>query len=635
MPKHQASRLKASERRPPKPGYTGTRDITFRAEDIDEENRTVEVAFSSESEIERGFGLEILDHDPASVRLDRLNGGGAVLVNHWPDDQVGAVQSARIDDDKKGRATLKLSRSTLGEEIFNDVKDGIRNLISVGYRVHKWSIAEKRGQPTRATAVDWEPLEISFVAVPADASVGVGRADPAVEELTNTEVINMPDNTPDNTPETRDNETPAPAQPAPATPVIDAQAEISKVRGDEMRRINQIRAMAEAHDMEELGREAITEGWSYRQFNETLLGKIGERNNETRATTTESGNVDMSTGEAKKYSLTRLMYALAYPQERAAQEAAAFEWEVSAAGSRAIGGDFKARGAYVPADMLNLHTRTLTAGTATDGAELVASNLLAGSYIEVLRNAMTVAQAGATMLPGLVGNTDIPRQTSGAASAWISTEGGNAANSEAQFDQVQLTPKDLACYTDVTRRLVLQSTPAIVGIVRRDLAVAQAIGIDLAALHGSGASGQPTGVENTTSVNSFNFAAADPTYAETIRMVKEVMTDNALMGSLAYIIDPNGWEAAKTTEKASGTAQFIMSDDTMNGYRTFVTNQVTDEDWFFGNWSDVLIGEWGGLEINVDPYTNSLAGTIRFVTFKTVDVGVRHPGSFCHCNDGV
>lgn len=605
------------------PTETLTRELQLNERAIDEEARTVELAFSSEEPYERSWGIEVLDHSPGSVRLDRLNGGGAVLVNHDANDQVGAVVSARIDTDRVGRAVVKFSQSERGQEIFQDIVDGIRSLVSVGYVVHKWAVTKQEGVE-HARAVDFEPMEISVVSIPADPTVGIGRSldDEIRAELH--EEIKMTDEVKKDEPKAEEARV--------DTQAIERQARES-ARTAEIERINQIRGAADLHDADDMGRRAIDEGWTYERFNRELLTVIGQRNAEARGRVEESGDVGLSNNDKHRYNLTRLMHALAYPNDRAAQQAAAFELEVSDEGSKKFGNDFKVRGAFVPPEVLQ---RDLSAGTATDGAELVADNLLAGSYIEVLRNSMVTAQAGVTMLPGLVGNVEIPRQTSGAASTWISAEDGDATESDPQFDQVTLSPKDLACYTEVTRRLMLQSTPAIEGIVRNDLAIAQALGIDLAVLYGSGSTGQPTGVSNQTGINTFNFAAAGPTFAETVRMVKEVMTDNALMGSLAYIIDPAGWEDAMTTAKDSGSGQFVMSEaGTINGYRSLVSTQVTAEDWFFGNWADVLVGEWGGLEINVDPYTHSLKGKVRFITFKTVDVAVRHPTSFIHCNDGV
>jgi hypothetical protein len=119
---------------------------------IDEEARTVDVSFSSEEPVERYFGTEILDHSPDAVRLGRLNGGGAVLVDHDRKDHVGVVTSARIDADHRGRATLRFGKSKRASEVFEDVKDGIRGLISVGYRIYE--VVEKTKENiVRATLV--------------------------------------------------------------------------------------------------------------------------------------------------------------------------------------------------------------------------------------------------------------------------------------------------------------------------------------------------------------------------------------------------------------------------------------------------------------------------------------------------
>ena len=107
---------------------------------VDDDARTVEIAFSSEEPYERAFGSEVLDHTAQSVRLGRLMGGAAVLVNHDSGDQVGVVESARIDDDKTGRAVIRFSRSQRGQEIFQDVQDDIRQLISVGYKIHDYDL---------------------------------------------------------------------------------------------------------------------------------------------------------------------------------------------------------------------------------------------------------------------------------------------------------------------------------------------------------------------------------------------------------------------------------------------------------------------------------------------------------------
>jgi len=602
--------------------------------DIDIEARTIEVAFASETPVERYYGDEILDLSPQSVRLDRLNNGGAVLVNHDTRDQVGVVESARVDSDKVARALIRFSKGAAADEIFKDVVDGIRQLISFGYRVYKFEETKLEGGGVSVRALDWEPHEISVVAVPADASVGVGRSlDAKVSEKTS----NIKHNEAHEMKEEK-------VTTEPHATNFDVEAERKKLRTQETERTNKIRAMSDKHGYDEVGRRAIEEGDTFEKFSRDLLDEIGKTNNSARAKSKEDTDLGLSRRDRDRFSFVKLMSAISNPNDRSAQNEAAFELEVSAESAGKIGGEFKARGAYIPDDILlrdipedvyRESTRDLSTLTAGAGGVLSATNLLAGSFIDVLRNAMVMAQAGVRMMPGLVGTQDIPRKVSGASATWIGAEDTDAPESEAAFDMVTLTPKDLACFTEVTRRLLQNSTPAADGLIRDDLAMAQALGLDSAILYGSGLAGQPTGVANQTGINTFLLAAANPTYAETIRMIREVMTDNALMGALSYIIDPLGWEAAMTTEKAANTAQFLMSEmGTMNGYQSRVTNQVAAGDWFFGNWADVLVGEWGGLELNVDPYTHSLKGRVRFITFKTADVAIRQPGSFLLANDG-
>ena len=153
------------------------RELTIDKRAVDEESRTVELAFSSEEPYERSFGVEILDHDQQSADFSRLHSGAPLLVNHDPNDQIGVVESARIDDDRVGRAVVWFGKSQRAQEIFGDVQDGVRRLVSVGYYVKQVEKAERDGDELATYRVSsWQPLEISLVAVPADPTVGVGRS---------------------------------------------------------------------------------------------------------------------------------------------------------------------------------------------------------------------------------------------------------------------------------------------------------------------------------------------------------------------------------------------------------------------------------------------------------------------------
>jgi HK97 family phage major capsid protein len=335
-------------------------------------------------------------------------------------------------------------------------------------------------------------------------------------------------------------------------------------------------------------------------------------------------DVGLNQTEIKRFSLMRALRALANPTDRALQKEAAFEFECSEAAQRAFGQS--AQGILVPADVLRQwNKRDLN---TTDDAGLVGQNFRPDAFVDALRNASSVMQAGATMLTGLQGNVKIPKKSATSSGGWFA-EGSAASESEATFTSITMSPKTVGAFTDVTRNLMMQGSPDVESLIRNDLAASLAIAIDLGALSGSGSSGQPTGIRATSGINTKDFAATNPTFAEIVGMETEVAADNALRGNLAYIINAAMAGALKTSAKDCGSGLFVLQNGEMNGYRTIVSNQAATGDAYFGNFADLLIGMWGGLDILVDPYTSSTTGTVRIVAMQSVDVAVRHAVSFC------
>ena len=276
--------------------------------------------------------------------------------------------------------------------------------------------------------------------------------------------------------------------------------------------------------------------------------------------------------------------------------------------------------------------RDLNVGTATAGGNLVETELDAANFIDLLRNASALDQAGATVLTGLSGNVNIPRQ-SGAATAYWVAESGSPTESQQTIDQVALTPKTCGAFTDFSRRLMIQSSIDVENMVRTDLARVLALEIDRVGLYGSGSSNQPTGLKSTTGVLTEDFAANAPTFAEVVALESDVAGANALLGSPVYLMNSAMAGSLKTTEKATGTAQFILAGGEVNGYRAVISNQVESNDLWFGNFSDLIIAYFSGLDLMVDPYTGSTSGTVRVVALQDVDIAARHGASFSRGNN--
>ena len=569
---------------------------------IDEETRTVKIALSSEEPVARSFGNEVLDHGKESIDLSFLASGRApLLLDHDPEKQIGVIKSVKLDENaRRLRAEVRFGKGELAREAFSDVVDGIRANISVGYSISK--MERDRGDKETYRAKSWKPVEASLVSIPADMTVGVGRSGKAE----NKPVIRTSlkeDNT---------------------MSEVNLDAVKAEAQQAAQKNAAQIVELGARHNKSDMAREAIAKGQSIDEFRGTLLESIGS------TSALESQDIGMNEKEVKNFSMMRAIHALANPTDRRAQEAAAFEFECSRAAAEQYG--TTAQGIMLPADVLRTwNKRDLN---SSDESELFTDDFRGGDFIDSLRNSSSVMAAGARMLGGLSGDVKIPKKTAAASAAWIASEGGAATESEMTVGNVSLAPKTLGAFTDVTRQLLIQSSLDVEGLIRDDLVKAMALAIDKAGLEGTGSSGQPTGILNAGVNTVTNFAAANPTFAEVVTLETAVAEDNALNGNLAYILPASMNGALKTTAKDAGSGQFVSQGGQINGYNAIVSNQATAGNLYFGNFDDLLIGMFGGLDIVVDPYTASKSGTVRVVALQSVDVGVRHAESFAFGNDG-
>lgn len=593
---------------------------------ISQDDRTVELAFSSEAPVARWFGEEVLSHEAGAMRLDRLEAGAALLVNHDWDDQIGVVERVTIGEDRRGRALVRFGKGARANEIWQDVVDGIRKHVSVGYAVHKVEVESRQGQPDLVRVTDWEPFEISVVSVPADPTVGVGRsmgAEPAATENRN-QPAKMEAKVAD------EKET------APQTVKTVDEAELRAAGIDaERNRVRSILEMGEKYGAADLAGTFARDGKSPEDFQRALLDKLNEKRG--GSVTDGSADIGMSDREVRQYSFMKVLRALAAPTDRSAQEAAAFEFEASRAAADMAGREPK--GIMVPADVLRraLNSSTSGSGAGDTGGFSIATNLMSQSFIDMLRNRTVAMQLG-TPMGGLVGNVDIPRQASGATGYWIG-EDAEATLDGLEMDQIGMTPKTVAAMSEITRKLLQQSSLDVEALVRRDLATALALTIDKAFFYGSGSANEPRGVVNYAGINAVDFGTDGagagtgqlPTYAEIVEMESAIAADNADVASMAYVLNAGMRGHLKTTQKFAGTdgAPIWEAGNTVNGYRTEVTNQINAGDVVFGNFADAMIGMWGGLDLTADPYTHSARGRLRIVAMQDVDFVLRRLESFC------
>lgn len=582
------------------------RSAVITREALNADDRTISFSCSSETPVERYFGDEILDHDPRSIRLARFQDGAPLLMSHDSCEQIGVVESATLDQ-RKLVVTVRFSKGEAGQAALDDVRDGIRRNVSVGYRVYEMALEnEKEGRKT-FRILDWEPIEVSLVSIPADSSVGIGRAanleEVEVKERTTLmpEIITAPPSPPD----------------------------ADSILKGERQRVATIRKMGDAYRQPQLAAEAIESNITVDQFRERLLDKIGARMVDTAAPPPLEA---MERESRRSYSLMRVVASLANNREPDG-----FEREVS---DELRKNRLNRTGGFtVPLEMFGVSKRTMSANVGSAGGYTVSQDILGAEFIAKLDNAPVVEQAGARRLTGLVGDVIIVKQTGGATAYWLG-ETAEVSPEDMAFGQLQLTPHRLQCVVPMTKQLIAQSSLDVEALAREDAMKRLAIAIDLAALQGAGYSGQPKGLfsfdTSTSGINTVTYSAA-ATFAKTRDAVATILTDNAATGPIVFLVDPATWAKWSTKSVDTGSGQFIwMGPDgsgLVGGYRGLVTQHVPSSKTVCGVFNEMLLGYWDGVDVIVDPYTRKKEGIVEVSATIYCDIGVRYPQAFCVSTD--
>lgn len=370
---------------------------------------------------------------------------------------------------------------------------------------------------------------------------------------------------------------------------------------------------------------------------ETLNAEPAERQNPM------AGNIGMNERELKNYSIVRAIQAAATKD----WSKAGLELEASQAVAKRWGRE--PRSFFIPNDVMVGEKRDLVVGTPSAGGYTVGTQYL--PMIELLRKRMILAQAGVTILSGLTGDVAIPKHTAAGTGYWVA-ESGAPTESTQTLGQVTMTPHTFGAYSDISHKLLIQSSIDVESFVRDDLARVIALGIDYAGLHGEDGSdaNQPDGVAATSGIGSVagGTNGLAPAWSHIVKLETEVAQDDADLGTMAYITN------AKVRGKLKGVftnATYgeipVWSGGELNGYRALVSNQVSStltkgsstsvcSAIFFGNWADLVMGMWGqGVDILVDPFSLSTQRAVRVVAFQDVDFAVRHAESFAAMLDAL
>jgi HK97 family phage major capsid protein len=623
-------------------------------EEDDEENAaegerdadTFDISISSEYPVERWFGKEILDHSAASVDLSRAKLGLSFLDSHDAKSVIGIVEKAKVGDDKKLRGKLRFSRSAPAQAVKQDIQDGIRRFVSVGYGVNEYTLdksSKDEGDTYRATK--WTPMEVSSVGIPADPTVGHDRKD---GERTFPVVLVGTKNSPASKPNLRE-------------VTVAITIEESRTAAAEIIRLGKLHGI----DHERVAK-MVGDGLTVEQASREILSDVEKRGAKPLAQPApeEADKINLSEKEQRDYNIARGIMTAVANIENASNPSSTkrencLEMEISEEIEKAWKGA-RHGGLFVPWSIRhsmtpetrkrlridNISERAgLDSKTTTAGAELVFTE--PGEFIQFLYNRMRVKELGARTISGLRENVSYPKQTGRVTGYWVPENPGvDVADSALTLGSILSSPKTYQSSTSYSRQLLAQSIIDIDSLVREDLARDLALAVDTAAISGLGSSNQPRGILNTTGVQS-EVVAADTgngglvTYPDIVDMEVKLETANAdQLGDPGWLTTPRVKGLLKRTARLGNTIGVPLWDKMeLDGIKAVSTNQIPGNGTkgtgtnlavlILGVWNTLIIGMWGsGFEIVVDPYRLKKQGMIELTTFMLTDITLTYPQAF-------
>lgn len=578
---------------------------------------------SSERPVERWYGDEVLVHEKKSIRLERATSGAMpLLFNHDMDDPIGMITGASITD---GRLMVdaELFGTDRAAEIQKMIDGGLRN-VSIAYRVNKVE-EEVKTQTYRVT--DWEPFEVSIVTVPADPSVGIGRGAESQFEMRIMRASHQPAE------KAATKERSMPEKEEAVTAVADDKPRKSPVEYERERRQAIINLCQSFNADQRSEAQWIEDGTPLTEVSEKLLEMSRERGKKKNLV---NSTIGLSGNETRKYSLFKAIRALRFGSvDRSVVEAAAFELDCSKVLARQLGRPETGR-ILIPAEVLQRPVgseavaRAMATTPGAKGGYLVNTENM--GFIDILRNRSVAMAMGARVLSGLVGNVSFARQTGKATVSWQAGEGASTTASDQALGQLTMSPKTAIAITDVSEQLLAQSSPSAESFIMADLARDVAIdGVDAAVINGTGGA-QPLGIKNTPGVATGQDASS-ATYAKILAFPSTAGASNALRGNPGWVTNTAGAAKLMGVQRFSNTDTPLWEGNLMNGslvgFPAMSSEQLSSANLIFGSWDEVLIGEWGVLELATDNGgTRFNSAQVGIRAMWLVDVLIRYPQSF-------
>ncbi|ELO7652239.1 phage major capsid protein [Escherichia coli] len=635
-----------------------------------------EIAFSSEQPYQRQFWDEqnqemvvldeILVHTPEAVDLSRLNNNAPLLFNHNFDNHIGVVCNARIDADKVGRATVKFSKhGTLANDIRNKVIEGTMEKISVGYDIKEYHIDYAKSQ---LIVTKWSPFELSVVSVPADDSVGLNRSlntitvnleakrdmtkeqieqvkdeeekevaqveETPVEENKESEVEetqerqveenkedeNLEDGKDAEHPESVDDDSSTvreaeeiKTEEREAAPVEEEKTEEVAERSEEDE--EEIRAIARELNIndEELERALAIKDMTPEAFRTKALNNLvnAQRNNE---------QINKEQIMEKTFDLNNVIRSLVDGEALGANEA---EFSAMAAtatmqrGRAARGGSV-----FVPAAAM----RAAAAGnTKADLTAITDEKLMTESYIEMLMPESVLGRLGVTVYSGLTAPTAIPKMTKSSVDAFgFVDENGAAPESKAEFANVKLSPKTFAGGNPISRQSI-KTVPGIATLITDHINQAVRIRLEQLILSDKENARGPAGLVKQLVDGGRVAKKAAFSYKDFLKEIAALTDAGVPAQSIKFAMSGATAAELESTLKDNGVSGYIIENGKLAGYEVVTSGVIPADHIVLGDFSGITIGEWGGLELDMDDTTYRAQSAIVPRIWVDLDFVVTQP----------
>ncbi len=607
-----------------------------------------EIAFSSEQPYQRQFWDEqnqemvvldeILVHTPEAVDLSRLNNNAPLLFNHNFDNHIGVVCNARIDADNVGRALVKFSKhGTLANDIRNKVIEGTMEKISVGYDIKEYHIDYTKGQ---LIVTKWIPHEVSWVSVPADDTVGLNRSlntitvnleakrdmtkeqikeeqeaapveETPVEENKESEVEetqerqveenkedeNLEDGKDAKHPESVDDdsstvrETEEVKEEREAAPVEEEKTEEVAERSEEDEL--EIREIARELniDDEELKRALAIKDMTPEAFRTKALNNItnAQRNNE---------QINKEKNMEKTFDLNNVIRSLVDGAALGANEA---EYSAMAAGAAMQRGRAARGGSvFVPAAALRAASEGNTKATLTAVTD---EKLLTESYVEMLLPQSVLGRLGVTVLSGLNAPIAVPKMTTSSVDAFgFVDENGAAPESKAEFANVKMAPKTFAGGNPISRQS-LKTVPNIATLITDHINKAVRIKLEQLILSDKDNTRGPAGLVKQLVDGGRVAKKAAFSYKDFLKEIAALTDAGVPAQAIKFAMSGATAAELESTLKDNGVSGYIIENGKLAGYDVVTSGVIPADHIVLGDFSGIMIGEWGGLELDMDDTT--------------------------------